>query len=113
VALPQSDDPDGEVLRLVPDSGADALVLFGEAAAKRLPLSTRGASRLGSLAGEDGVQSSVVEMLRVGAMTLRDQIAAVVPARTEGEDGDGLLPLHQFGSVFFNNRDGYLLIEPR
>jgi hypothetical protein len=88
-------------------------VLFGEAAAKRLPLSGRGASRLASLAGEEGVQSSVVDALRVGAVTLRDQIAAIVPIRTDGEDGDGLLPLHLFGSVFFNNRDGYLLIEPR
>jgi hypothetical protein len=50
--------------------------------------------------------------MRVGAVTLRNQPAVVL--EREGSnlaEGDGLLPLHRFSSVSFNNREGYLVVR--
>lgn len=69
----------GVPLRLVPDSGADAPILFQ-------PLRTREPrSRLGRL--------------RIGTISWTD-VAAVNVERTD-PDADGLLPLHRFSSVSF------------
>ena len=101
-------------MRFVPDSGAHALVVFERGRAFRLPSDPIAAR--GSLASASGrrleVEMRTVRRLRVGTLTLRDQPAAVVPRHGEA-GGDGLLPLHQFASVAFASRDGYLVITPR
>jgi hypothetical protein len=78
---------DRGALRLVPDSGADAPILFHAArprqAASRLPL------------------------LRIGAVTLKD-VAAYNVQRVD-PDADGLLPLHRFAAVSFAAGGGCLV----
>ncbi len=114
VTLPQHSDTEANPLRLVPDSGADAVILFGNQSARQLQLIDEPhAMRLDSLAGAVTIRPAVIETLQVGAATLRHQRAAIIAVKTPGEDGDGLLPLHVFASVSFNNRDGYMVVRPR
>jgi len=89
-------DDRGRALRLVPDTGADATVLFHavepfEAAA--------GGAVLGGLAGERPAQRAIARRLRVGTTLLRD-VPAVVVDRPE-PDVDGLMPMHGFSSASF------------
>jgi hypothetical protein len=108
VELPQAAN---RILHLVPDSGTDGLVLFSRGGI--VPLATdRVAVRtqLGGLLGTADVAPAVVRMLKVGAITLRDQPAVIV-ARNEidAPAGDGLLPLHHFSSVTFDG--GYIVFR--
>ena len=116
VELPQPATAPGvppTLRRFVPDSGADTLVLFGEARAGRLITAWRpGTYALGSLTGARAVRTATVDGLRVGGATIDGQIAAVV-ASTAPDDPDGLLPLHLFASVFFSARSRALVVEPR
>jgi predicted aspartyl protease len=117
VELPQAPDARGAqpaVRRFVPDSGADALVLFGEARARELGAEWRPAqATLGSLTGDRRVRLATVEGLRVGDVVLGPQLAAVVAATAATDDPDGLLPLHLFASVFVSARERLLVIQPR
>jgi hypothetical protein len=114
--------PSGEpraLLRLVPDSGADTLVLYGEARARGLLAEWRaGSAELGSLTGVRAVRTAMVDGLRVGEAILDRQLAAILPATGAAADADprepdGLLPLHPFASVFFSARSRALVIELR
>jgi hypothetical protein len=115
VELPQAPGaaPCGHAVhRFVPDSGADTLVLFDEAPARRLVADWGAAAALGSLTGARGVRLAFVDGLRVGSAILGRQIAAFVPAPAP-DAADGLLPLHLFARVFFSARDRALVVEPR
>jgi Aspartyl protease len=116
VELPQPAHAPGvapTLRRFVPDSGADTLVLFGEGRAGSLITVWRaGTPMLTSLAGAHAVRAATVDGLRVGAITLDGQVAAVMPAAADGEP-DGLLPLHLFASVFFSARHRALVVEAR
>lgn len=88
-------DANGAPLRLVPDSGAEALVLFGSAdrsASNRRVL-------VSSVSGARGATLTRLPRLVVGSIELYDVIAVLVD-RHEPEV-DGLLPLHGFSSVSF------------
>jgi hypothetical protein len=115
VELPQRDDRPSEAHRFVPDSGADGLVLFGDARATALVTEWRaGPALLASAAGLRGVRTALVDGLRVGGIILDRQLAAVVryPPPTAGA-ADGLLPLHLFARATFNARSRVLVLQPR
>jgi hypothetical protein len=115
VELPQpaTSGATATVRRFVPDSGADTLVLFGEARARCLIAEWRaGAATIGSLTGALLVRTATVDGLQVGSARLDRQVAAIVPSAA-ADDPDGLLPLHGFASVFFSARDRVLVIQPR
>ena len=101
----------GRAARLVPDSGSGSLVLFdgarfrSEAAGEPAEATSASGHRL-------RVEMRQVRGLTIGSLALRDQTAAIVPRDDDG-GGDGLLPLHQFASVAFAARDGYMVITPR
>jgi hypothetical protein len=102
------------VPRFVPDSGADAIVLYGEARARDLGAEWQPiAAMLGSLTGDRAARVATVAGLRVGGTILGRQIAAVVPSTAATDYPDGLLPLHLFASVFVSARDRALVIQPR
>ncbi len=111
VQLP-GDDP-GEPVLMVPDSGSEGFVIFerqGRTAVRVhyeddlvdvSGLASRGAGRSGRL-----------REFRVGGVTLRNQPAVVLEREgSSAVEGDGLLPLHRFSSVSFNNREGYLVVR--
>jgi hypothetical protein len=106
------------IVRLVPDTGSAALVIFGPSLAggggalRLLPAS--GQARLRGVAGERTVERAFVQALRVGGLVMHNEPAVVVerPASAAGH-ADGLLPLHRFARVSFNARERCLLIWRR
>lgn len=106
VRLPQSH----EEVRLVVDSGAEALVLFDRrtdrAAAAGRPAFVSGA------AGGGAAHMVVLPHLRVGPVGLTQQPAVLV-ARGPEESVDGLLPLHLFSRVTIDGPGRRMFVEPR
>jgi hypothetical protein len=115
VDLPQPGGSD-RPMRFVPDSGATALVVYDRG--RPVPLAGElvpGRAGLTSASGRQGhATMRRIRRLQVGALTLRDQIAAIVSRRQpHAPDGDGLLPLHRFASVSFASGKGYMVIRDR
>jgi predicted aspartyl protease len=100
------------VVRLVPDSGTEGLVLFTRNGDVPLTLdSLPGRQTLSTLSGSADVTPVVVRHLKIGRLMLLDQPAVTV-TRNEADapEGDGLLPLHHFSSVTFN-ASGYIVFR--
>jgi predicted aspartyl protease len=102
--------------RFVPDSGANGLVVYERGEGTSLAMDpVRGRFEVQSSSGRRRMADMRrVRGLRIGSLTLPDQLAAVV-SRPEDDapEGDGLLPLHHFASVTFGGGGGYLVIQPR
>jgi hypothetical protein len=116
VELPQHRN--GRALRLVPDSGADTLVLYGEAGRGLVAEWQPGAVVLDSPTGMRRLpRTAIVEGLKVGKTQLGRQPAVVLPGPPHDapitDALDGLLPLHLFASVEFNAPARSLVIRPR
>lgn len=114
VRLPQNERCRCPV-RLVPDSGADGVVLFAGSNADRLPMDAAAAwLGVSTLAGNASARGVTIRQLLVAPATLRDLPAArvVLPENTP-EEGDGLLPLSLFARVSFRNREGYMSVQAR
>jgi predicted aspartyl protease len=114
VQLPQ-DDRCRCPVRMVPDSGANRVVLFAGRQADRLRVDAAGtAMRVSTLTGDGTARGAIIRALLVGPVTLRDLPAAriVLPEGTT-EDGDGLLPLSLFARVSFHHREGYMMVQLR
>jgi predicted aspartyl protease len=113
VGLPQGHDG-CEPLWLVPDSGAQSLVVFSRRG--RLPVAhvpLPGRAVLTGVGGRAAAAWVRLPRLLVGTTVLRD-VPAVSIARDEPDapDGDGLLPLRLFRRVSFDVRAGLLTVEP-
>ena len=107
ISLPQRQS----VLRLVPDTGAESLLLFdpdGTLPVTRLPTP----ATLTTTSGETEARLARVRELRVGGTTLRDVPAALARRdRSEPAEIDGLLPLHLFDRVTFDGPQKRLIVE--
>ena len=104
VTLPQG----STTLRLVPDSGAGGLVLFGRS------VLSRDTGRTVELSTADGVVTArqvVLPELRIAGQTIRNVPAAHVE-RDEARpaEGDGLLPLHLFERATFDGPGRRLIL---
>jgi predicted aspartyl protease len=89
------DEESGTSLRLVPDSGAEAVILFrARGTRERAGVMAVGVAGNGRIA-----ERRTLKRLRVGTVTFRDVDAFAID-RDEPEV-DGLLPLHHFASVSF------------
>jgi predicted aspartyl protease len=99
-------------MRLVPDTGANAMVLYETAGTAALSLNPVGDTYQASgLLGRRDVRMVRVAELAIGELTLRNQPAAVMPAPPSDEVvADGLLPLHLFEKVTFRSRERVLLL---
>jgi predicted aspartyl protease len=107
--LPQKDS----TLWLVPDSGAETLVLY-ERPHVQLPLLTRAGGRtlLSTVSDQRAVEAVHVNRLMVGDANLTDVPAVLV--RYDDEDpslGDGLLPLAMFERVTFDGPGRVLIVQ--
>lgn len=101
-------------LHLVPDSGADRLVLFG-ASSNALPsLTLLETVRVRSISGEASARLVQLGHLELGGIAVGDLEALVLEeGPSGGVMGDGLLPLHLFGRVTFDLPGASLWLEPR
>ena len=88
----------GRPLRLVPDTGAEALVIF-DRPSDNAPMVPSGGVTLAGLSQRRSARDIVVSRLVVGSITLRDRHAVIV--ERNDDHADGLLPLHEFSSVSF------------
>lgn len=104
---------DGRSALLVPDSGANTLVLFEREGRTVVPAEPASLTlAVQTLSGTKAVRSSVVRDLRLGGLTLRNQLAAVIPREPDDRMApDGLLPLHLFASVTFDARERWLILR--
>jgi predicted aspartyl protease len=108
VRLPQAHG----MLRLVPDTGAEALVLYERDGIVPVAATCRRERvTVTSLSGVRPARPAVVRALRVGATTMTDVAAVIVAAEHGAPGGDGLLPLHLFKRVTFNGPERQLVIE--
>jgi hypothetical protein len=102
----------GPVL-MVPDSGSEVLVVFERSGRTALAVEYLG-QRVGvSVVGSQDIgRGAIVRDLKVGNVTLRNQPVVVLTGRrSDGGEGDGLLPLHRFSSVAFNNTEGWMAVR--
>ncbi|HUG52733.1 MAG TPA: retroviral-like aspartic protease family protein [Vicinamibacteria bacterium] len=101
--------PDGSALRLVLDSGASSAVLFRNVAARSV-----GWARLTTHGGEATVRTVTLGPLRLGSTRLPALVAGLFPdAEEKHRAEDGLLPTGLFGGVYFDNREGTVVLNPR
>jgi predicted aspartyl protease len=103
---------DHHVLRLVPDTGAETLVLFQHGGS--IPPTVSLANEPVELTGLTGTRNArrvVVRAFRVGSTLLTDVPAVMVKSECDATALDGLLPLHLFARVTFNGPEHQLLIE--
>lgn len=102
----------GAPLRMVPDSGATALVLFRKAGLVGVPvIAASGRLELRGVSGDRAAPALRVPGLRVGSRLLRDLPAAVLEVPENEAWPDGLLPLHLFDRVTFDASGGYLIVD--
>ncbi|MEO8128672.1 MAG: hypothetical protein ABI822_16340, partial [Bryobacteraceae bacterium] len=92
----------GETRKLVIDSGAPGLVLFGARG--------RGTERLVRVVTNSGEGLAVLtrEKVRIGRWVSRPMTTALLPGSAVG-----LLPAAAFDAIYVNNREGYLVLNPR
>jgi predicted aspartyl protease len=110
VDLPGASRP----LHLVPDTGADRLVLFRAACSALPQMTLLDTVRVRSVTGEAMARLALVNDLSLTGIMLGDHQALILEQRPrDGAMGDGLMPLHLFGRVTFNVAESYLLLEPR
>jgi hypothetical protein len=102
------------VLRLVPDTGAETLVLFQHAGSILPAASLANESvELAGLIGRRDARRTIVRAFRVGSTLLMDVATVIVGRDCDTTPLDGLLPLHHFARVTFNGPERQLLIESR
>jgi predicted aspartyl protease len=99
-------------LVMVPDSGANGFVIFEREGRTAIALrDLEEEAFVSGLTSRRLARRAVLRELRVGALTLRDEPAVIVPREGEATvEGDGLLPLSRFASVAFKNTQGYLVV---
>jgi hypothetical protein len=99
-------------LRLVPDSGAESVVLFDRGGALPAFSPAGGVAEMSTLAGGRRVTRGQLMTLAIGP-TIFQRVPAVVVARNDPGhiDADGLLPLHLFNRVTMNGPARTLTVE--
>jgi hypothetical protein len=102
-------------VRLVPDSGSTRFVVFD--CGGRPPFvmeSVHGAMQIGTMMSTHTVPMVRLREVRLKALTLRDQIAAVVQRSNKTTPHiDGLLPLSIFQTVAFDMARRRMIVTPR
>jgi len=99
-------------LRLLLDSGSNSLVLLHRASqVLNLPI-VESASEVTS-GGQVGLQVGRVQLLTVGSAQFHDLAVALPTTEPAERIGDGLLPTALFQSLYVNNREGFIVLNPR
>ena len=99
-------------LRLILDSGATSVVLLRVAAeAMHLGAYSNGQEITGG--GRMGLPVGRVHALRVGPHQFHEVVVALSGAEAGEQIGDGLLPTALFQKLFVNNRERFVVFNPR
>jgi hypothetical protein len=100
-------------LRLIPDSGADGIVLFARPGRPMPSATPLGTGTMRTVSGVRVTRQFLVDELSLGDFVLRDQIASLVTGSGLATSADGLLPLHLFAQVTIDGPGRMLIIVPR
>ncbi len=105
------------VVRLVLDSAASRVILFESGYRKLkqdLERERDPSARLSTNAGDGVARLAVLRNLRLGDDTFHNLPAALLQTGVVdvGRSDDGLLPTCLFRSIFFNNTEGYVMLNP-
>lgn len=98
-------------LRLLLDSGANSVVLL-RTAARTLELSPQAEGIETTSSGKIGLQFGRLHELVVGPEKFHD-LGVVLPVAEPSNIGDGLLPTNLFTALYINNRQGFVVLNPR
>lgn len=103
---------------LILDSAISHVVLFESGYQKLgqdIERKAESSARISTNAGNGVVQVAVLRSLRLGDNTLHDLPAALLQSGAANLDrsDDGLLPIYLFRSIFFNNKEGYVILNPQ
>ena len=103
---------------LVLDSAISHVALFESGYRKLrqdIERKAESSARISTNAGNGVAQLAVLRNLRLGENTLHDLPAALlqIGAANLDRSDDGLLPTCLFRSIFFNNKEGYVVFNPQ
>ena len=98
-------------LRLEIDSGANILVLLNDAS-QRLQVRVKGISWERTLAGNAPVPYGPVRVIQLGTEQLHE-VMSVSSSRKGRPACDGLLPTSLFRALYVNNRENFVVFNPR
>lgn len=99
-------------LRLMLDSGAESVVLL-HTASQALEVPREQSAMELSLGGRSAMQMGRIHTLVVGQELFRDVEAALPQADPAERIGDGLLPTNLFETLYVNNRESFVVFNPR
>jgi predicted aspartyl protease len=109
----EAQSPGRAKLRLLLDSGANSLVLIHTASSQAVNLPTEERGLEVTSSGQIGLNVGRVHALTVGSEQFHD-IAVALPAAEPAERiGDGLLPTALFQALYVNNRESFVVFNPR
>jgi len=99
-------------LHLMLDSGANLVVLL-RPASQLLNLAVAKNVAMMTVSGHAEVPVSRIPTLVVGTQEFRGVAAMLSSVKTEDGLGDGLLPTSLFQTLYVNNRDRFVVFNPR
>jgi predicted aspartyl protease len=99
-------------LHLLLDSGANSVVLLRNASqALNLPAHENRSELTSS--GQIGLKVGRIHLLAIGTDQFHDLAVAVTSTEPPERIGDGLLPTVLFHALYVNNREGFVVFNPR
>jgi predicted aspartyl protease len=114
----QSSSPQEQTSKLVLDSGASSVVVFktdSQSADLEIEFDLNSGFNASSVTGTDTIRTGRLRKLQIGTekfswlpVMIVDNCAAV-----EGRLEDGLLPTSLFRSIYFNNTQNFVILNPR
>ena len=117
IVVPTTASRDAPPRRFVLDSGASAAVLFVESSRGLGADVEERDGTVGAVTAQGSLQlrAGSIRRLIVGGQRFEDLPVVLVSdgQGAEGRNEDGLLPTSLFRAVYFNNRDGFVLLNPR
>ncbi len=109
----RTEDDEGHSQRYLIDSGTQYPVLFERPAQEFAILPHEPSLLLLTSAGHRRLQPCVITVLQFGDMILRNvRLMLADPLPGEQPFEDGLLPLSIFETIYFNNQNGYVILNP-
>jgi predicted aspartyl protease len=99
-------------LRLLLDSGASSVVLI-RSGSQALDVPAFESVQEATTSGNVNLRTGHVRTLSIGSERLHDISVALSAAEPAEPIGDGLLPTGLFQTLYVNNRDGFVVFNPR
>lgn len=110
--------PGKRALRFVLDAGASAPVVFEKASRKpdlHIVYDDNMWVTAYTSAGSGFVRSGILPSIHIGSQTLLNLPVAIISNRTANEERieDGLLPTSLFDSIYFNDKERFVILNPQ